>query len=1202
MSCEHEYGSQPIPPSDIRGRHSFPHNILFRTADWTSTSIPEDAERYNVIVAFSISKWIHLNGGDDALKAFFQRVYSVLEPGGKFVFEPQAWGTYGKAKRMDEARILRVGISAYPLTIHFFQRLRDNAKKLQIRPEDFGAILAEIGFGPAQHFGITGEGGFRRPVDLIIGMQIWSDRHHEGVILHFDEAPEESSGRNITPRQAIVREMAKAKTLTPQEMYRARKQREEQEKAAFLPSGLINHGNTCFMNSVLQGHSSPAYAPASWRSPLLTNAHKLGGQYDQPWVDTMPIGDVFLDLMVRAWDSQSLHMRQSLSPKPILGALGRKYEQYLDFAQQDAHEFLRILLDATRMEELDVIKRRQPPPMNIKMRRRQTITPSYPPSEPPPIPEEDKLLTLADMIFGGRFASILVCQKCKNVSQTYEDFNDISLSIKAEDYQERKRDRLKNLAKRLTTFPNPNLNVAHDVPRPSSVPPAPNARESPLGGHEEPPTVDDRRRSLDIVAEGQAARSDPNVTTSSDNAVPVVITNGNGIGAGDIKHIELPPTKEKREKKDDSWTKLGRRISMTVGLGKSSKERRSRSRERNSKDYSRTSLQVDPSSSSENTTESGTSTRSTPRSSASDFAHSSTPAIHLSSGFSTPPTAIDGHIDPTLSPRTPSPTPIAAHRMSLSSRRHQTIRGKSPKPPKPSAGEIHYLREILADITPASSGHPFALFQPNTSNRSVVGHGAAVQNLWLSMNHFSGIEECLRMFTSVEILDGENMVGCRRCWKIANGKYEAHPGSLEERNEDEDSDSVDSHPPSTAPIIPNGIANPKPQHPPPSLSPLCPAALSNIPTSMSTPTVQLYTLTNNSDDRSIASLSTTEASSIQESDADSAPSVKLVANSRPSTPGGLPIPSISTTGPESPAESRHPTSMNGVWPLPPLIDRSASLPPPSNPSSPINPSMPPIVQPAPRLGQVLNHLPSANHTTSYSLPIPKTRQRRTTIRPVLDPEESSEAESDASAATSTRSMESSTSASHAPSTATTTPTARKKPKPVIMRPAYKRYLIGTPPPVLVIHLKRFQQVNKMHMLSFSHGFKKLDDFVTFPELLDLTPYLAPKKEDFGLGKKAKRGFSEKGKEKEKCMYRLYAVVVHIGNMLGGHYIAYTALPDPGPVSGAELKPEVSASSTDLKARSQRQWAYISDTIVRLTTLEEVLKAKAYICMYERVGS
>ena len=46
---------------------------------------------------------------------------------------------------------------------------------------------------------------------------------------------------------------------------------------------------------------------------------------------------------------------------------------------------------------------------------------------------------------------------------------------------------------------------------------------------------------------------------------------------------------------------------------------------------------------------------------------------------------------------------------------------------------------------------------------------------------------------------------------------------------------------------------------------------------------------------------------------------------------------------------------------------------------------------------------------------------------------------------------------------------------VIMRPAYKRYLIVTPLPVLVIHLKRFKQITQTHSISFSHGFRKLDD-------------------------------------------------------------------------------------------------------------------------------
>ncbi|RDB27570.1 putative RNA methyltransferase C2A9.10 [Hypsizygus marmoreus] len=147
MSCEHEFGSLPIPPSQNRGKHVFPHNVSFRTADWTVAGIPEDSERYNVVIAFSISKWIHLNGGDEALKAFFPRVYDVLEPQGTFVLEPQPWDTYAKAKRMDE-------------------KLKENAKKLQVRPDDFESMLQGVGFGPAQHFGTAGEGGFRRPVDL----------------------------------------------------------------------------------------------------------------------------------------------------------------------------------------------------------------------------------------------------------------------------------------------------------------------------------------------------------------------------------------------------------------------------------------------------------------------------------------------------------------------------------------------------------------------------------------------------------------------------------------------------------------------------------------------------------------------------------------------------------------------------------------------------------------------------------------------------------------------------------------------------------------------------------------------------------------------------------------------------------------------------------------------------------------------------
>ncbi|KAG6874529.1 hypothetical protein C0992_007606, partial [Termitomyces sp. T32_za158] len=68
--------------------------------------------------------------------------------------------------------------------------------------------------------------------------------------------------------------------------------------------------------------------------------------------------------------------------------------------------------------------------------------------------------------------------------------------------------------------------------------------------------------------------------------------------------------------------------------------------------------------------------------------------------------------------------------------------------------------------------------------------------------------------------------------------------------------------------------------------------------------------------------------------------------------------------------------------------------------------------------------------------------------------------------------------------------------------------------------------------------------------------------------------------------------------LGGHYIAYTALPKARLTTDVPEAQNTPGPSTEVK--TSRQWAYISDTFVRLTTLEEVMKSKAYICMYEGI--
>ena len=96
---------------------------------------------------------------------------------------------------------------------------------------------------------------------------------------------------------------------------------------------------------------------------------------------------------------------------------------------------------------------------------------------------------------------------------------------------------------------------------------------------------------------------------------------------------------------------------------------------------------------------------------------------------------------------------------------------------------------------------------------------------------------------------------------------------------------------------------------------------------------------------------------------------------------------------------------------------------------------------------------------------------------------------------------------------------------VILRRAYKRYLISKPPPVLVLHLKRFQQTGRSPSQYYSiANLKKMDDPVSFSEYLDISPFLLPQRDTIGKGENDEGGDG-------RCIYRLYAVVVHIGNMV-----------------------------------------------------------------------
>ncbi|RZF49095.1 hypothetical protein LSTR_LSTR008381 [Laodelphax striatellus] len=129
----------------------------------------------------------------------------------------------------------------------------------------------------------------------------------------------------------------------------------------------------------------------------------------------------------------------------------------------------------------------------------------------------------------------------------------------------------------------------------------------------------------------------------------------------------------------------------------------------------------------------------------------------------------------------------------------------------------------------------------------------------------------------------------------------------------------------------------------------------------------------------------------------------------------------------------------------------------------------------------------------------------------------------------------------------------------------KRLLISKPPPILILHLKRFQ----VQMRSF----RKLSCHVTFPLVLDIAPFCS----------KSCENLLEKGQT--QLLYSLYGVVEHSGTLHGGHYVAYVK------VREGEQKPNQPREGS---------WYFISDSRVSPVKEEAVLRTQAYLLFYERI--
>jgi len=118
------------------------------------------------------------------------------------------------------------------------------------------------------------------------------------------------------------------------------------------------------------------------------------------------------------------------------------------------------------------------------------------------------------------------------------------------------------------------------------------------------------------------------------------------------------------------------------------------------------------------------------------------------------------------------------------------------------------------------------------------------------------------------------------------------------------------------------------------------------------------------------------------------------------------------------------------------------------------------------------------------------------------------------------------------------------------RQAYKKFDIWSSPQILVVHLKRFSQVQRIWR-------ERLDNLIDFPlDNFDLT--------DFVIGPKA-----------VPPIYDLFAVSNHFGSMAGGHYTAFA------------------------RHRSDNKWYRYDDSTVTETSPSEIVSRAAYVLFYRR---
>lgn len=178
-------------------------------------------------------------------------------------------------------------------------------------------------------------------------------------------------------------------------------------------TGIVNIGNTCFMNSILQCLSNTKALrdfclSSRYRDELNPNSKMRGNLLNG-----------FVDVIRQLWSNDQM----VVSPKHFRTQIQKFSPRFLGNDQQDSQEFLRFLLEGLH-EEINQVRRksRDPIPDMDDLRAREKAQKTWEWYKG----KDDSFIF--DM-FVGQLESALKCKECNHTSLTYDPFWDLSVPV-----------------------------------------------------------------------------------------------------------------------------------------------------------------------------------------------------------------------------------------------------------------------------------------------------------------------------------------------------------------------------------------------------------------------------------------------------------------------------------------------------------------------------------------------------------------------------------------------------------------------------------------------------------------------------------------------------------------------------------------------------------------------------------------------------